>query len=154
MSADAARAANIASEQAQRAEQLIGDLTSRVNDTVAAVEATVARPVREAYAMLQGLLEPWRRFARALARPPGRPPARKKKIPCSSVEGTIDAAVRRWYKSAPRVTKEGTLNTAARTIGISVLSALLLGPVVSFAQTSKSAARRGAVQAARRTKTR
>ena len=56
MSADAARAANIASEQAQRAEQLIGDLTSRVNDTVAAVEATVARPVREAYAMLHGLL--------------------------------------------------------------------------------------------------
>jgi hypothetical protein len=56
MSVDAARAAHIASEQAQRAEQLIGDLTSRVNDTVAAVEATVARPVREAYAMLQGLL--------------------------------------------------------------------------------------------------
>ena len=56
MSADAARAANIASEQAQRAEQLIGDLTSRVNDTVAAVEETVARPVREAYAMLQGLM--------------------------------------------------------------------------------------------------
>ena len=56
MSADAARAASIASEQAQRAEQLIGDLTSRVNDTVAAVEATVARPVREVYAMLQGLM--------------------------------------------------------------------------------------------------
>jgi hypothetical protein len=55
MSADAARAANIASEQAQRAEQLIGGLTSRVNETVAAVEETVARPVREAYAMLQGL---------------------------------------------------------------------------------------------------
>jgi hypothetical protein len=56
MSADAARAASIASEQAQRAEQVIGDLTSRVNDTVAAVEATVARPVREVYAMLQGLV--------------------------------------------------------------------------------------------------
>ena len=56
MSADAARAASIASEQAQRAEQLIGGLTSRVNETVAAVEETVARPVREAYAMLQGLL--------------------------------------------------------------------------------------------------
>ena len=56
MSVDAARAANIASAQAQRAEQLISDLTGRVNDTVAAVEATVARPAREAYAMLQGLL--------------------------------------------------------------------------------------------------
>jgi hypothetical protein len=55
ISADAARAASIASEQAQRAEQLISDLTGRVNDTVAAVEATVARPVREVYAMLQGL---------------------------------------------------------------------------------------------------
>jgi hypothetical protein len=56
MSVDAARAASVASAQAQRAEQLIGGLTSRVNETVAAVEATVARPVREAYAMLQGLL--------------------------------------------------------------------------------------------------
>jgi hypothetical protein len=56
MSADAARAASIASEQAQRAEQVIGDLTSRVNETVATVEATVARPFREVYAMLQGLV--------------------------------------------------------------------------------------------------
>jgi hypothetical protein len=56
MSADAARAAGIASEQAQRAEQVIGDLTSRVTETVATVEATVARPVREVYAMLQGFV--------------------------------------------------------------------------------------------------
>ena len=56
MSVDAARAASIASEQAQRAEQLIAGLTTRVNETVATVEETVARPVREAYAMLQGLL--------------------------------------------------------------------------------------------------
>ena len=56
MSVDAARAASIASEQAQRAEQLIVGLTTRVNETVATVEETVARPVREAYAMLQGLL--------------------------------------------------------------------------------------------------
>lgn len=56
MSVDAARAASIASEQAQRAEQLIGGLSNRVNEAVAAVEETIARPVREAYAMLQGLL--------------------------------------------------------------------------------------------------
>jgi dihydroxyacetone kinase-like predicted kinase len=56
MSADAARTASIASTQAQRAEQLIGDLTARVNAAVAAVEATVVAPAREAYAMLQGLL--------------------------------------------------------------------------------------------------
>ena len=56
MSADAARTASIASAQAQRAEQLIGDLTSRVNSTVAAVEASVVTPAREAYAMVQGLM--------------------------------------------------------------------------------------------------
>jgi len=56
MSADAARTASIASTQAQRAEQLIGDLTSRVNHTVAAVEASVVTPAREAYAVVQGLL--------------------------------------------------------------------------------------------------
>ena len=56
MSVDAARTASIASAQAQRAEQLIGDLTARVNHTVAAVEATVVRPAREAYAVIEGLL--------------------------------------------------------------------------------------------------
>ena len=56
MSADAARTASIAAAQAQRAEHLINDLTVRVNDTIAAVEATIVTPVREAYAMVQGLL--------------------------------------------------------------------------------------------------
>jgi hypothetical protein len=55
MSADAARTASIASAQAQRAEQLVADLTDRVTDTVSAVEDAVRRPAREAYAMLQGL---------------------------------------------------------------------------------------------------
>ena len=56
MSVDAARTASIASAQAQRAEELIGNLTTRVNDTVAAVEASVVAPAREAYAMVQGVL--------------------------------------------------------------------------------------------------
>ena len=56
MSVDAARAASIASAQAQRAEELIGNLTTRVSDTVAAVEASVVAPAREAYAMVQGVL--------------------------------------------------------------------------------------------------
>jgi hypothetical protein len=56
MSADAARAASIASAQAQRAEQLIGDVTARVNSTVAVVEEAVITPAREAYAVVQGLL--------------------------------------------------------------------------------------------------
>lgn len=56
MSVDAARTASIASAQAQRAEELIGHLTTRVTDTVAAVEASVVAPAREAYAMVQGVL--------------------------------------------------------------------------------------------------
>ena len=56
MSADAARTASIASAQAQKAEQLISDLTARVNSTVAVVEETVIGPAREAYAVVQGLL--------------------------------------------------------------------------------------------------
>jgi hypothetical protein len=56
MSADAARTASIASAQAQRAEQLIGDITARVTHTVAVVEETVFGPAREAYAVVQGLM--------------------------------------------------------------------------------------------------
>lgn len=71
MSADAARTASIASAQAQRAEQLIGDLSSRVNSTVAAVEASVITPAREAYAMIQGLLAAFAAFRQGPA-PSGR----------------------------------------------------------------------------------
>lgn len=73
MSADAARTASIASAQAQRAEQLIGDLTARVNDTVAAVEASVITPAREAYAMLQGLLAAFRQGPAPSTRRPTAP---------------------------------------------------------------------------------
>ena len=73
MSADAARTASIASTQAQRAEQLIGDLAARVNDTVAAVEATVMTPAREAYAIVQGLLGALSAFREGPSRPSRRP---------------------------------------------------------------------------------
>lgn len=62
MSADAARAASIASTQAQKAEQLIGDLSTRVNSTVAAVEEAVIAPARDAYAMVQGLVAAFAAF--------------------------------------------------------------------------------------------
>ena len=76
MSADAARTASIASAQAQRAEQLIGDLSSRVNHTVAAVEASVVTPAREAYAMVQGLMAALAAFRHGPAPPASRrPPA-------------------------------------------------------------------------------
>jgi len=73
MSADAARTASIASAQAQRAEQLIGDLTVRVNNAVAAVEATVMTPAREAYAVVQGLLGALSAFRDGPSRPARRP---------------------------------------------------------------------------------
>lgn len=65
MSADAARTASVASAQAQRAEQLIGDLASRVSHSVAAVEASVVTPAREAYAIVQGLLGAFSAFRQA-----------------------------------------------------------------------------------------
>ena len=75
MSADAARTASIASAQAQRAEQLISDVTARVNDTVAAVEATVVAPAREAYAMVQSLLAALGAFRQSPPAPGRRPAA-------------------------------------------------------------------------------
>jgi hypothetical protein len=82
MSTDAARAASIASEQARRAEQMIGDLTGRVNDTVAVVEATVARPARELYALLQGV-------AGAVAAFRDSPPAPARRAPASEEEDSL-----------------------------------------------------------------
>ena len=72
MSVDAARTASIASAQAQRAEHLIGDLTARVNHTMAAVEATVMTPAREAYAVVQGLLGALSAFRDGPSRPSRR----------------------------------------------------------------------------------
>ena len=81
MSADAARTASIASAQAQRAEQLIGDLTSRVNATVAAVEASVVTPAREAYAVVQGLLAALAAFRQGPAPTARRPTAAEDEDP-------------------------------------------------------------------------
>ena len=81
MSADAARTASIASAQAQRAEQLIGDLTSRVNHTVAAVEASVVTPAREAYAVVQGLLGALSAFRQGSPRASRRPVAAEEEDP-------------------------------------------------------------------------
>ena len=82
MSADAARTASIASAQAQRAEQLIGDLTARVNAAVAAVEATVVAPAREAYAMVQGLLAALGAFRQS-------PPAQGRRPAASDEEDSL-----------------------------------------------------------------
>ena len=73
MSVDAARTASIASAQAQKAEQLIGGLTARVNNTVAVVEETVVAPAREAYAVVQGLLAALSAFRQGAQGPARRP---------------------------------------------------------------------------------
>ena len=82
MSADAARAASIASTQAQRAEQLINDVTTRVNNTVTAVEQTLLVPAREAYAMVQGLLGALSVFRQG-------PPATARRPPTTEEEDSL-----------------------------------------------------------------
>ena len=81
ISIDAARTASIASAQAQRAEQLIGDLATRVNHTVAAVEASVVTPAREAYAIVQGLVGALAAFRQGPPPPRRRPAAAEDEDP-------------------------------------------------------------------------
>ena len=75
MSVDAARTASIASVQAQRAEQLVNDVTARVDQAVATLQATLITPAREAYAILQGLLAAFAAFRQGPAPSASRSPA-------------------------------------------------------------------------------
>ena len=81
MSADAARTASVASAQVQRADQLISSLTTRVSDTVAAVEASVVSPAREAYAVLQGVIAALAAFRNGPVSPGRRPAASEEEDP-------------------------------------------------------------------------
>ena len=56
MSADAARAASTAAAQVQRAEQMMADLSRRVDDTAAVVQSSIIGPAREGMAVIHGLL--------------------------------------------------------------------------------------------------
>jgi hypothetical protein len=56
MTADAARATNIAAAQVERATQMMTDLTRRLDDTAATVQASIVGPAREGYAIFQGVL--------------------------------------------------------------------------------------------------
>jgi hypothetical protein len=71
MSADAAKAAGIATAQVERAEQLLNDLTVRINDTADALHSTLVVPAREAFSIVQGLLGALGAF-RHVAAPPRR----------------------------------------------------------------------------------
>lgn len=55
MSGDAARATSLATAQVERAERLFEDFTRRLEDTMAAFQATVSGPAREAVSILQAL---------------------------------------------------------------------------------------------------
>ena len=49
---DAARAAQLASAQVERADKLFGDLSTRIDDTLKLVQASVLAPAREGRALL------------------------------------------------------------------------------------------------------
>jgi hypothetical protein len=55
LSADAARAAASAAAQVERTEQMLGDLSRRVDDTVAALQTSILAPARDGLAILHGL---------------------------------------------------------------------------------------------------
>src|SRR5687767_14758010 len=55
MSADAARATSLAATQVQKAEQMLGDLSRRVDDTVATLQHTILAPARDGLAVLHGI---------------------------------------------------------------------------------------------------
>jgi len=56
ITSDAARATSVATAQVERASQMLTDLSKRVDDTAAAVQSSILGPVREGYAVFQGIL--------------------------------------------------------------------------------------------------
>ena len=56
MSSEAARASTVAAAQVQRAEQLITDLTARVDRTAAILQSSIVAPAREGFAVVQGII--------------------------------------------------------------------------------------------------
>ena len=56
MTADATKATAVDSAQVERATRMMSDLTRRIDETAAAVQASIVGPAREGYAMFQGIL--------------------------------------------------------------------------------------------------
>lgn len=56
MSSKAAHATALAVAQVERADQLITDLSRRVEETVEMVQTTIIAPAREGFAVVQGML--------------------------------------------------------------------------------------------------
>lgn len=55
MTAEASKAANLAATQVERFDRLVGDLSVRVDQTVAAAQQFVSGPAREGMALVAGL---------------------------------------------------------------------------------------------------
>ena len=73
MSADAARATSKIAAQVDRLEQVLGDVSKRIDQTATAVQETVMAPIREAMAIVHGLKAAFG----ALTALSGRRPARR-----------------------------------------------------------------------------
>ena len=73
VSSQAARAASVAAAQVERAEQLIGDLTARVDETAAALQSSIIKPAREGFAVVQGIIAALSAFRTPPPRPRPRP---------------------------------------------------------------------------------
>jgi alkylated DNA nucleotide flippase Atl1 len=56
VSSEAARVSSAAAAQVQRAEQLMNELTRRVDETAAAFQSGIIGPARELFAVIQGII--------------------------------------------------------------------------------------------------
>ena len=56
ISAQAARATSVATAQVERVDQLITDLSRRVEETAASLQSSIIGPAREGFAVVQGVI--------------------------------------------------------------------------------------------------
>jgi hypothetical protein len=73
MSADAKRAAALASAQVERADRLFGDAARRVDDTMGVVQRAILAPARDGMAIVQGIKAAFAAFRDPRPRPRPRP---------------------------------------------------------------------------------
>jgi hypothetical protein len=73
ISSQAARASSLAAAQVERADQLITDLSRRVEDTAAALQSSIITPAREGFAVVQGVLAAFSAFSQRRPAPRSRP---------------------------------------------------------------------------------
>jgi len=74
MSADAARAAAIATAQVERAERLLNDASKRVEETMGAVQRTILGPARDGMAIIQSIKTLFTAFRDLSSRSRRQPP--------------------------------------------------------------------------------